>query len=929
MKKVDLRMFVCLLAMMLIGITSGKAERNKQTVVQVSTAVTISTAVDYHVTGPTPFNGGSVNITHPDGWLFFDSLKPSEVIAKCANNILINGEAFSNNINARVVIYGNGAVVMPHGNTYYPLTVYTEKDFGGESRNQFIPGTYYTSLGAFDNSIRSFKLKRGYMATFANNSDGSGYSRVFIASDDDLEISEMQPELRGKASFIRIFRWNWPTKKGWCGWDANEIETLGVTWWYAWDAGDNTKTDREYVPQRHHESGKSYDGSASKGAWPGWSEINGKNANVTHVLGNNEPDNTGDNKEVYLTVDQAVDGHPGLFASGLRIGCLATTSPNNYFYEFFDKCIAKGYRIDFVALHCYWANKSPQQWYNDLKYVHQRTGRPIWITEWNDGANWTNETHWPDADRSASAANQAHQLNRLKGILQVLDTAYFVERYSIYQNVQDCRKMFINGALTPAGEYYAKNPSRMAYNPAIAECVVPKAVFNSPIDLAGTYLAALNKVTLTWESRNGELADSFAIQRKKDKGEFETVYTSTELTTKNTHRDELTEGDLGVFTYRIVEYGCNGRTYMTNEVEISVSGSEGFDDFQYGRMRITNTDYTYNFFHKAFEEEPTVITGVTSRNNVNVPTTPHVRTVRTDRFEFRYFPWTVNNTYTELSVVDSTDYMVIKNGNGSFGELPYEAAAVPEKVGSEEVQVTFSTPFPEGTTPIVLATVTTSQITYPFMHRISDVTNTGFRIKLIRQAGVTVSGFPKQTVHYFAIAPGQAYLGNNKMILAKHGEEEMGKTSYTVEFDEPLTNAYYFAGLQSNESDVACILRYRALSNGTKVVFYKQIDTSAESTTAKDKMAYVIIADATASGIQNGTLVERANSLTIQPAIALTSLYVNDSQATNATIYSTSGIKLITNTLVDGVTTIDVSMLNAGTYILKTDSGNSKIFIKK
>lgn len=121
------------------------------------------------------------------------------------------------------------------------------------------------------------------------------------------------------------------------------------------------------------------------------------------------------------------------------------------------------YRVDFVALHCYWGGKSPQNWYNDLKYIHERTGRPLWITEWNNGANWTTEW-WPDASKAYTDANARKQLNDLKGILQVLDTASFVERYFIYDWVQDCRAMVLNGQLTLAGAYYSANKSQIAYN---------------------------------------------------------------------------------------------------------------------------------------------------------------------------------------------------------------------------------------------------------------------------------------------------------------------------------------------------------------------------------------------------------------------------------------------------------------------------------
>ena len=63
---------------------------------------------------------------------------------------------------------------------------------------------YYRTaeLGAtFDNKIRSFRLKKGYSCTLANNPDGTGFSRVYIASDADIEVPEM-PEGLEFVSFV-------------------------------------------------------------------------------------------------------------------------------------------------------------------------------------------------------------------------------------------------------------------------------------------------------------------------------------------------------------------------------------------------------------------------------------------------------------------------------------------------------------------------------------------------------------------------------------------------------------------------------------------------------------------------------------------------------------------------------------------------------
>ncbi|MCS2958784.1 hypothetical protein NXX53_20850 [Bacteroides salyersiae] len=51
------------------------------------------------------------------------------------------------------------------------------------------------------------------MATMATEPDGMGYSRCFIADDADLEIRELPAELNGKVSFIRVFQWEWASKK--------------------------------------------------------------------------------------------------------------------------------------------------------------------------------------------------------------------------------------------------------------------------------------------------------------------------------------------------------------------------------------------------------------------------------------------------------------------------------------------------------------------------------------------------------------------------------------------------------------------------------------------------------------------------------------------------------------------------------------------
>lgn len=239
--------------------------------------------------------------------------------------------------------------------------------------------------------------------------------------------------------------------------------------------------------------------------WPSWSSINAKE-NVSHLLGYNEPDHT---EQSNVRVDEAVANWPDYLASGLRLGAPATTN-FGWLYEFMDKCEALNYRVDFVAVHAYWGGKTPANWYKDIKYIHDRTGRPLWITEWNNGANGTNE--WWPADK---IAQQNKQLNDIKAILNVLDTASFIERYSIYNWVEDKRAIILNGELTPAGEYYANSNSAIAFNKKNE--VIPSKWKNSKPLLANRYLSLANKIKLTWTDANADLSLAYKLEKKANK----------------------------------------------------------------------------------------------------------------------------------------------------------------------------------------------------------------------------------------------------------------------------------------------------------------------------------------------------------------------------------------------------------------------------
>ncbi|RXK60556.1 T9SS type A sorting domain-containing protein [Lacibacter luteus] len=458
-----------------------------------NTNFVVAGKTELHLTGDySPLVNSTVALNSNDAWLFFDNIKPSTVKANWLDKVTINGVSANNNPGVRVAIYKNGTVVIPNGalTSQAALEVFKEQNLEGDTRT-FEIETYHNNLGEYNNSIRSFKLHRGYMATFANNADGSGYSRVFIANDSDLVVNAMPAGLDTTVSFIRVFRWDWISKKGKAGWSPAKV---GATWYYDWNIGGGASSDYDYAIIRQN------------GGWPSFTDINNKK-NVNHLLGFNEPDRP---DQANMTVQQTVAQWPELMKSGLRVGSPAPANPeSSWITDFLAKTDSLNYRVDYVAIHCYWGGQTPAQWYSRLRNIYNRVKRPLWITEWNNGANWTTET-WP----AETDAQLQKQLSDIKGILQVLDTASFIERYAIYDWVENKRAMVLADTLTPAGKYYYANKSDFAFNPKTA------FVHNFKV-VAPPLSSSINsddyfKVTLSFKDLNAELGSKYILERKVD-----------------------------------------------------------------------------------------------------------------------------------------------------------------------------------------------------------------------------------------------------------------------------------------------------------------------------------------------------------------------------------------------------------------------------
>ena len=419
-----------------------------------NTTVTMTGRCELRVSAASnPIPGCTINLNSSNAWVFFTSIKPSVVAASYLGQIFVNGSAAVADSNVRVVQYaGNGTVVIPQPPTFQPLQVFSGPHFTGISSNlsQYV---YYTGtgLGALDVNISSFKLKRGYQAVVALNTVGSSYSKCYVAADGDLEVSLLPSSLDNKIRFIYVTPWRWSGKKAIAG-DPG-IGLLNVGSWYNWNLDQNSSRDVEYVAIR------------AQRYWPGLGQ-DWKSRGVNTVLGYNEPDSTA---QANILVGDAIYSWPDLLGTGLRVGSPAPTDGgrSSWLYPFITQADAAGLRVDFCAVHYYQSHNPADaagcasQLYNFLLDVWNNTHRPIWLTEWNNGANWT-DGQWP-------VPTYAQQQACVSAMITMLETTPFVERYNLYNWVENGRAVTTNGVLTAAGVTYRDKVSAIAYTQTLPD----------------------------------------------------------------------------------------------------------------------------------------------------------------------------------------------------------------------------------------------------------------------------------------------------------------------------------------------------------------------------------------------------------------------------------------------------------------------------
>lgn len=864
--------------------------------------VVLSQKSELHITASSAkaaLQNSLIRLKSVNSWVVFDNLPQNIVVDSLVKFIYVDSVRAVNGSNVRVSLFKHGAVVMAHASGFKPLTVYTGQNFTGDSASYTIQ--HLTSLGSMDNKIRSFKLKRGYMATVATGNYGNGYSRVFIADEADIEISAVNYLLDESISMIRVFKWNFPSKKGWAGSDPNQYGKMRATWRYDWSNSGSSTNLVEYTPIKQN------------AGWPDWNGINSK-ADVTHLLGFNEPDRPDQSN---MTFDQMMSIWPEFMKSGLRIGSPAWSNPwggnGGNLFDFIKKCDELNYRVDFVALHCYWGGKSPQSWYNDLKYIHETTGRPLWITEWNNGANWTTEA-WPSGNRLATDANLAKQLNDLKGILQVLDTAHFIERYSIYTWVEDCRSMFLSsGVPTPAGYYYAADNAPFAFS-KVNE-VVPGYKLNKNPKLSLSVSGS--NVTVNIVDANGDYYRGFILEKKVGTGDFVEIVNSDERSVKS-YMDTY---DLsGSVKYRARVKLADG-SYSLYTPVAAMDVTEG-EKMQFGKLSVSNVDYNNVFFKQIYDEIPSIVLGPATNANSTVLMTPRVKLIsKSSRFSVQASPWSYQNT-TTLASEETIPYLILPPGTHNFNGLKAKAGRA--TVSSAWTNITFDTAF--ATVPVVFANQLIAGSTFATVVRIKDVTTTGFKAKIMKETGVT-NLVPSETVGYIAIEQGKGRFEDHKVVVGKTSNNLISPSfSSKVSFNDTIENNILIAQMQTcNDDTVAAQLR-SVIKTDSYVYMVKQREKSTNVTTASKEDAGWIIIDPMKK--PTGILSPEFKALQMYPNPAYDKLYFNNETGVEKfNLYNLSGS--FVKTLYKESNSLNISDLQPGFYVLKSEDGSVFRFIKQ
>ena len=501
------------------------AANTKKSVTQVTETVEITANWDYTVTSETPFtNDGVVNIVNTEhAVVILTKVKPSAGINLLSAHVRINGEKAVNGTNCQVKMYNKGCIIMPYASNFQPLTCFTGTGFSGSSYSGYTTGSnggYMKTLSDTElkNNFKSFKLKRGYMVTFATGTAGWGYSRCFIAATEDLEMN-LPAVLSGKVSSYRLFKWLDFGKTGIANETRTEVcDALNVQGCYTYNVGENRLPNVEWLSHKIHKD------------WPGVADC-GKTDYSCTMKTDNEPANPDDDNPA--SVDQVLGYWEDAMRTGMRL-CSPSTYDGSKNKEWFDKFFAaideRGWRCDVYDIHCYWTS------FNALSSHYNYYKRPLLVSEWMWGYSWNG-----GGGAFGSGVTEQQIIDNTRNILTTLNNAAYVERY-FYWNSESKAHVYEGSGLTTLGQIYAATDGGVGYKKSYE--FVPTVVLKQPYSLSGTISGS--DINITWKDPNGDMMDEIRVQYKSPAASTWTTLTTIERKDK-TGRNDQSYNYIGTF----------------------------------------------------------------------------------------------------------------------------------------------------------------------------------------------------------------------------------------------------------------------------------------------------------------------------------------------------------------------------------------------
>jgi hypothetical protein len=374
----------------------------------------------------------------------------------------------------------------------------------------------------------------------SNNSYKVKYNSVNVNSHKLYVVAKLANGSKIKSNLRTFF----VSKKGMGIWqsEVSKISELNLSWYYTWGTEplNDAPESVEFIPMLWG----NFDTNSKEMKW-----INDKEyENYNYVLTFNEPDVSDQANMSPERVVELWQQVKKIQAAGVKVSSPSTSVPttlypdtqNDYetvggWYGKYDQLMVQAEEHDdFTAVHFYF--DYPGEFILDiLREVHERTGKPIWITEWGVG-QWTQAqpfdwTGGPDEGNW----QRTEIVNFVNNILPRLDKIDYIERYAWFPFDGSNTEKYGNGAsglffcgendpqkgqLTSLGKAYSKSGNPKGY---VAGKIVEDDVLEDEI-LEGEIETTTEEVTTVEETTTEE------ITTKEETTTEETVQNEETLT---------------------------------------------------------------------------------------------------------------------------------------------------------------------------------------------------------------------------------------------------------------------------------------------------------------------------------------------------------------------------------------------------------------